>query len=234
VLRNGYKYLGILLVSIGLCIGLLGTFPRVGDLGQTSRNLFFHVPMWFSMYLMMLYSVIASIRYLRTGDINRDLYAKEAAGVGVLFGMMGLTTGIVWSRVTWGQLLPDDNPSAWWFWDPQQTMAVVAIMIYLAYFVLRSAIDENNKRAQISAVYNIFAAFSLIPLTIIVPRAIGGLHPGSDNSPVFDSRSMSNDYRFVFYPTVLGFMLLGTWLVNLRWRIEVAFEKWTQLNAESS
>ncbi|MCS7074741.1 MAG: cytochrome c biogenesis protein CcsA [Bacteroidia bacterium] len=210
----------IVLLTYALIGGLLFPVPDIGgNIQQTSRNLFYHVPMWFTMYLMMGFSVTFSLLYLKKQQEKLDIYASESAWVGVLFGLLGLTTGSVWSRVTWGELLPDTDFAAWWAWDPKQTLALTAVLIYLAYFVLRNAIEEPRNQARISAVYNIFAAASLVPLTLIIPRIVGGLHPGgSEGSPVFNQKDISNDFRLVFYPAILGFMCLALWIFDIRVR----------------
>lgn len=220
ILQWTYKTLAILILTYVILFGLLKTLPQVGDLAQTARNLFFHVPMWFTMYLMMFISVIHSLRYLKRMRPLDDIQAEEAAGVGVFFGLLGLFTGMVWSRVTWGALMQDTNPAAWWSWDPKQTGALVAILIYGAYFILRGSIEEPDKKARLAAVYNIFAAASLIPLTLIIPRFTQSLHPGgTEGSPVFNTKDVSNEYRLVFYPAIIGFMLLAIWVYELRVRL---------------
>jgi len=217
-LRWLFKGVTLLLVLYVVIAGLTRTLPQVSTLGQTSRNLFFHVPMWFSMYLMMLLSLVWSIRYLLRDDADLDLKAREAARMGVFFGLLGLTTGMVWSRVTWGELLPASDPYAWWAWDPKQTMALAAVLIYLAYFILRSSVEEPRKRARLSAVYNVFAAAALFPLTYIIPRTVPSLHPGGADGNPINFRDSGIEYRFVFYPAVIAFMLLGLWVLELRVR----------------
>jgi heme exporter protein C len=222
LLRFVYKLLAVLLLSYALVYGLLTTVPRLQQLGQTSRNLFYHLPMWFTMYLVMGVSVYYAIRHLRRFRPQDDLKSREAAKVGVAFGLCGLFTGIVWSRVTWGALYPDSDPYAWWSWDPKQTMSLAALLIYGAYFILRNSLDDPHKRARIAAVYNVFACASLIPLTLIIPRIIGGQHPGAGGGgPLFDSKDMSDDYRWILYPAILGFMLLALWIFELRARTAV-------------
>jgi heme exporter protein C len=174
-------------------------------------------------------SVFQSIKYLRTFDPSNDILAKEAAFMGIFFGFLGLFTGSVWSRVTWGEAIPASDPTAWWAWDPKQTLALVAIMVYLAYFLLRSSFENHKDAAKISAIYNIFAAVSLIPLTLIIPKMIGGLHPGgSEGSPVFNTKDISNSFRIVFYPSIIGFICLGTWLTDLRYRIAILHLKFNE------
>lgn len=213
-------FLAVALVSYAIIAGLLLKVPQLGTLSQSARNLYYHVPMWFTMYTMMAISVFYSIQYLRNFAMENDLIASSAAWIGTLFGVLGLLTGSVWSRVTWGEALPDSDFSAWWAWDPKQTMALIAVFSYFAYFILRSSFDYPEQKAKLSAIYNIFAAASLIPLTLIIPRMLGGLHPGgSDGSPVFNQKDISNDFRIVFYPAIVGFISLGLWLLNLRIRI---------------
>lgn len=230
-LRWLYKGLAIGLLSYAFTVGLLRTLPRVGELGQTSRNLFYHVPMWFTMYLVMFVSLFYTLRYLRTLRVEDDIKARVAAQIGILFGLVGLFTGIVWSRVTWGALYPDSEPLAWWSWDPKQTFALAAILMYVAYFLLRSSVDDPQKRARVAAVYNVFAGASLIPLTLIIPRMLGGQHPGAGGGgPLFDSKDMSDEYRLVFYPAIIGFMMLSLWLLELRARTEILREQLTMSN----
>ncbi len=224
--NNGYKILGVVLFGYALIAGLLKSLPDMGgNMAQTSRNVFYHVPMWFTMYLLMGISVVYSILFLLKGKDRFDVVARESARTGMVFGLFGLSTGIIWSRVTWRELIPSDSFAAWWSWDPKQTMVVVALMIYAAYFILRAGIEESSSRARISAVYNIFAAASLIPLTLILPRMLGGLHPGGDDGNPLENIRLSNEFRVVFYPSVLGFMLLSIWILELRVRFTLYQQK---------
>lgn len=224
--NNGYKILGVVLIGYALIAGLLKSLPDMGgNMAQTSRNVFYHVPMWFTMYLLMGISVVYSILFLLKGKDRFDVVARESARTGMVFGLFGLSTGIIWSRVTWRELIPSDSFAAWWSWDPKQTMVVVALMIYAAYFILRAGIEESSSRGRISAVYNIFAAASLIPLTLILPRMLGGLHPGGDDGNPLENIRLSNEFRVVFYPSVLGFMLLSIWILELRVRFTLYQQK---------
>lgn len=213
-LRLIYKGLALVLLTYVIIVGLMSTLPAVPGLEQSSRSLFFHLPMWFAMYLMMLLSMIWSIQYLRSGKLRHDTRAREAANIGIFFGVLGLLTGMLWSRVTWGSALRDTDPSAWWVWDPKQTLALIAVLIYVAYAVLRNSVEQYRKRAKIAAIYNIFAAASIFPLTYIIPRQLQSLHPGAEGANV----DFSPEYRIVLYPAFLGFILLGLWLLELRVR----------------
>jgi heme exporter protein C len=94
----------------------------------------------------------------------------------------------------------------------------VALSVYIAYFLLRSNIEEPGQKARISAVYNIFAAASLLPLTLLLPRLLGGLHPGGEEGNPLDNVKLAAEFRVIFYPAVLGFLCLGLWLFELNVR----------------
>src|SRR5690606_25292837 len=104
--------------------------PRINILEHTARNLYFHVPMWFTLMAAAAVSAYHSVRYLGTSGLLRDVRAEAAARVGVLFGGLGLLTGIVWSRFTWYV-----GADIWWNFDPKQSMAAVQPLIYGGYFV---------------------------------------------------------------------------------------------------
>lgn len=187
-------------------------FPFLNILEETIRNLFFHVPMWFGMMLILLLSVISSIRMLQQPDnIEQDIKASSYATIGILFGVLGILTGAIWAKNTWG---------AYWSWDVKQNTSAVALLIYLAYFVLRSSFDDIDKRARIAAIYNIFAFATLIPLLYVVPRMADSLHPGMGGNPAFSNYDLDSTMRLVFYPAVIGWILLGVWMASLMIRIE--------------
>lgn len=83
-------------------------FPNQPILNETIRNLLFHVPSWFAMILLMGVSIGYSIVHLRNGSFKADMAAANAAKVGLFFAFIGLATGMIWARFTWG---------AWWVND---------------------------------------------------------------------------------------------------------------------
>src|SRR5450631_3695095 len=176
--KNWWKILCILLLLITIIGGFLGSVPAKPILNETIRNLYFHVAMFFSMEIFFVISVIYSIRYLRSENQRFDIYALEYAKAGIVFGSLGLLTGSVWAGFTWG---------SFWSNDPKQLGTVVALLIYLAYFVLRNSMTDMDKRARIGSVYNIFAFAMLFPTIWIIPRMVESLHPGGlGGNPAFD------------------------------------------------
>jgi heme exporter protein C len=185
-------------------------FPYRNILSETIRNLYFHVPMWFGMMFIFLASVIFSIMFLMNKNPLHDIKAKAYAEVGVVYGLLGLLTGGIWAQYTWG---------AFWSFDIKQNMSAIAVLIYLAYFVLRSSFDDFDKQARLGAVYNIFAFTMLVPLLFIIPRLYASLHPGNGGNPGLGGEDLDNTMRTVFYPAVIGWTLFGFWIGQLIIRI---------------
>ena len=204
-----WKYLLILWMTAVLVAGFLIRVPEIPILYETSRNLFFHVPMWFTMSVVFAAGLVFSIRYLISSRMRFDALAESATLIGILFGLCGLLTGSLWARFTWG---------TWWtFAEPKMNLSAMALMIYVAYFILRSAFDDPEKRAKVAAVYNVFAATTVPFLLYIVPRQLPSLHPGADGNPAFSDLT-APELRLVFYPAVIGFIGLAVWIIQLRYR----------------
>jgi len=185
--------------------------PKLSILNETIRNLFFHVAIWFAMFILLIVSVIYSIKYLKSSDLNNDVYASEFATMGIVFGLLGVATGSVWAKFTWGD---------WWVNDPKLNATTIALLIYLAYFVLRSSIEDSYQKGRISAVYNVFAFAAAVPLIFILPRLTDSLHPGNGGNPGFSAYDLDNNLRKVFYPAIIGWTLLGVWFASMRVRLK--------------
>jgi heme exporter protein C len=192
-------------------------FPNRSILYETIRNLNFHVPMWFTMMFLMGISLYHSLKSLGRNDLGHDRAAAVAVHVGLLFCALGLATGAVWARATWG---------AWWTNDVKLNGAAVTALIYLAYLVLRGSVVEPYRRAKLAGVYNIFAFMLLVLFLLVLPRlnAIDSLHPGSGGNPAFNQYDLDDNLRMVFYPAVAGWILLGYWMFQLRNRAKTLQE----------
>lgn len=205
-----WKWVAIILLVYTIIGGLLFEVPELAILNETIRVLHFHVPMWFGMIFLFTASVINAIRFLKSGDANFDLNSQKLAEVGMFFGILGLLTGMLWATFTWGEP---------WSNDPKQNATAIAMLIYMAYFVLRGSISDEQLRARISSVYNIFAFAALIPLLFILPRLADSLHPGNGGNPGFNAYDLDSNLRLVFYPAVIGWTLLGFWIAVVKIRI---------------
>lgn len=215
--KSWWKILCTVLVLYTLVGGLLLDVPRKKILNETIRNIYFHVPLWFGMMILFTCSAIYAIKYLRKPDLRNDIYATAFATTGTVFGVLGLITGAIWAKYTWGKP---------WSNDIKQLGAAMALLIYAAFFVLRNSITDIDKRARVGAVYNIFAFAMLFPALWIVPRLVESLHPGGAGNPGADPRDMDARMRIVFwFGAVPGFTLLGVWITTLIIRIRLIADK---------
>jgi heme exporter protein C len=192
------------------------TFPFRNILKETIRNTYFHVSLWFAMVIIFIGSVVQSVKYLRTNQVEADLKALSLTRVGLILGFLGLVTGAIWAKNTWG---------AYWSWDVKQNMTAIALLIYCAYFVLRSSFEDQEKSGRLGAVYNIFAFAALIPLIYVIPRLTDSLHPGAGGNPALGGEDLDNTMRMVFYPAVIGWTLLGLWMASLWYRADLLAHK---------
>ncbi|GJQ20636.1 MAG: hypothetical protein HBSIN02_09910 [Bacteroidia bacterium] len=219
------KYGSIVLITLVILAGLgiplspapqsWLEFPVIPGLEDKARNIFFHVPTAWTTVLAFIVSMVFGFRYLRTRNLEYDLKSVTSAGLGLLFCLLATVTGAVWAKFNWG---------SFWNWDPRQTSIFILLLIYGAYFALRSAIEVSEKRASLSAVYAIVAGLTVPFFIFIMPRMMSGLHPGaqgdsSGSGPLFESGMMAGNMRVLFYTSLLGFNLLYVWLMDLRLRV---------------
>lgn len=218
--KSWWKLLSVILLLYTFIAGFLIKVPQIGNLYGSIRNFFFHVPMWFGMMVLFIVSVVYAIKYLKNPGLRNDIYSKEYARTGIVFGILGLITGAVWAKYTWGEA---------WSNDPKQLLAAIALLIYAAYFILRNAVPDVDKRAKLAAVYNVFACAMLFPTLWIIPRMVESLHPGGQgvegNPAMGGGKDLDATMRIVFWPAVIGWTLVGVWITTLRIRFEKLKEK---------
>jgi heme exporter protein C len=192
-------------------------YPNLPRLHESVRNLCWHVPMWFTMFFVMIFSFIQSLKVLNAKPgldqvermIRFDLRSTMLNEIGWVFCVLGLLSGSLWARFTWGD---------WWTDDPQLNGALVVFLVYSAFFVMRPSIEDEIKRAKISAVYNVFAFVLMMLLLMVLPRFTEGLHPGKGGNPAFSQYDLDSTLRTVFYPAVIGWICIAFWMYRLRLR----------------
>ena len=204
------KIFCVLLLTYTVTAGLLFDVPKLPILNETIRVLYFHVPMWFTMIFLLLMSSFNAYKFIANGDKNFDVKSYNYANVGVYFGVLGLITGMFWAKYTWG---------TYWTNDPKLNGSAMGLLIYFSYFVLRSSIKDESQKGKISSVYNVFAFAMLIPLIFILPRLTDSLHPGNGGNPGFNVYDLDSQLRIVFYPAVVGFILLGIWITDIKLKL---------------
>jgi len=206
-----WKWLCLILLFYTVIGGFLINVPRLVILHESIRNLFFHVTIWFAMIILMASSLIYGIRYLATNNIDFDIKAEQCAITGIFLGFIGLITGSIWAKFTWG---------AWWVNDAKLNGAAAAMLVYFAYIVLRGSVEDEYKRARLASVYGIFAFTLMIVFIMILPRLTDSLHPGNGGNPAFKAYDLDNNMRQVFYPAVIAWTLLAAWFTEIRVRIK--------------
>ena len=162
------------------------------------------------MMILFVVSLVYSIKYLGAPDERTDIIASESASVAMVMGILGLLTGMVWAKYTWG---------AWWVNDVKLNGAAATMLVYGAYFLLRGSMDDIDKKARISAVYSVFAFVMMVVFIVVLPRMTDSLHPGDGGNPGFNSYDLDKNLRKVFYPAIIGWTLLGVWIINIRTRM---------------
>jgi heme exporter protein C len=168
------------------------------------------------MILLFFGSAWFSIKYMRKGNMEDDMRTSALNTTGAVFGLLGILTGMFWSTYTWGEP---------WSWDVKQNTAAITLLIYLAFFILRASFDDPERKARISAVYNIFACVMIIPLLFVIPRMGDSLHPGSGGNPAMGGEDLDNTMRMIFYPAVIAWTLLGVWISQVLYRVKVIRER---------
>ena len=180
------------------------------QIGESSRIFYYHIPQAWICVLAFAMSMIYSIFYLRKHDISFDDRAADAARLGFIFCLLATTTGALFAKITWG---------SYWNWDPRQTSVFILLLIYGAYFALRGAIQDQQRRAALSAVYSIFAFVTVPFLVFVLPRMIPSLHPADS---VVDSDmkfTMGPAVRVIFLSSLALFTVLYLWMLNLSNRV---------------
>ncbi len=185
-------------------------FPIVPGLEDKARILFFHVPMSWTTVVAFVVSMVYGIRYLARKSPDDDIVSASSAGLGLMFCILATVTGSLWAKFNWG---------SFWNWDPRETSIFVLLLIYGAYFALRSALESEDKRATLSAVYAIIAGVTVPFFIFIMPRIVASLHP----DPIVNTRGkidMNGTMLAVFLCSLAGFTALYAWMLNIRVRAE--------------
>ena len=205
----------ILVVIAWVCVGAW-IFPPptpVIDNPEIFRIIYFHFPMAICTVVAFGAGLFYSIRYLSTRDHKFDMRAATSARLGIIFCMLAAISGSIFAKHTWG---------SYWNWDPRETSIFMLLLVYAAYFALRTALSDPDQRANLSAVYSIFGFVATIFLIFIMPRIMPGLHPGSPKPTGASDGSIitfSLKTASVLIPSTLAHVGLFLWINNLAFKI---------------
>jgi heme exporter protein C len=175
--------------------------PEERTMGLIQRIFYMHLPAWISMFTAFTVAVVANIAYLRSRRLKWDWLGVASVEVGIVCGTIGLITGPIWAHPVWG---------VWWTWDARLTTTFILWLLYISYLLLRHLVDSPERRAQLSAVYGIFAYLD-VPLVYVSNRLWRTTHPqpvffGGANSGI--DPTMSRVASLCIY-AFLGVMILA-------------------------
>ena len=205
--------LRLVLMGATLAVGLLALYlafvyaPKEATMGHVQRIFYFHVGAAWTAFLAFFVVFLGSVAYLRTGDRRWDALALSSAEVGVIFTTIALATGSIWAKPAWG---------AWWTWDPRLTTTTVLWLIYVSYLILRSTIDEPDRRARFAAVVGI-VGFVDVPMVFLSIRFWRTIHPVLVKSEGFD---MAPEMVHALLAALLAYTLLYAYLLLVRTSLE--------------
>jgi heme exporter protein C len=169
---------------------------------------YFHVPIAISAYLSFAVVFVASISYLRSKQQKWDIIALSAAEVGVIFAILTLLSGSIWGKSAWN--------AYWVSWDIRLNTSLVLFLIYLAYLMVRQAVEEPEKRARLSAVFGI-VGFISVPVSFLSVRFYARQHPCVvPPCPSGGGGGISGDVLIFFLINVAAFFLLAASLILMR------------------
>lgn len=211
-MKHGGTILKILLLA-WLSAVILAAFlyaPPDRTLGEAGRVIMFHIPVAWVTVLAFLVSCVYSVLFLRRRQLGDDLRAAASAQLGLVFAILATITGSIFARITWG---------SFWNWDPRETSIFILLLIYGAYFALRSAVEDEDRRARLSAVYAIVAFVTVPFLVFVVPRVYFSLHP--DIITPTGSIQMGARTLQVFFASLAGFSGLYVWMYKVAVRFSL-------------
>jgi len=197
-------------MSAVIVFGFITPMPQQ-QIGEASRIFYFHIPQAWICVIAFALAMIYSIRYLATKRISDDDKAASAAALGLVFCILATVTGSIFAKVTWG---------SFWNWDPRETSIFILLLIYGAYFALRGAVEVEDKRASLSAVYAIFAFVTVPFLIFVVPRVVPSLHPADSVINKNLKFTMGTQVRLIFFASLALFTVLFFWMFSMASRIQ--------------
>lgn len=205
-------------ITTGLLLGF--AMPPVFDgeaVLHTRQIAVFHIPMAVSMLVAFMASAVYGVRWLQTRQVRADAMSLAFAEVGAWCGVIATITGSIWAKINW---------NAYWSWDPQQIGIVTTLLTYAALFALRGAIEDDDKRRSLWAVYAIIGLLVAVFSTIVYRRLLPPLQTLHPPNTLFKS---SPTNAFILWFNVTGYILLSVRIATLRTRFEMARERWRNL-----
>lgn len=205
------RYVWLVLLIVGYAALLVTYSNAPGALGfpvpDLAKIIFFHVPPAMLCTVFFLWAAIMGIRYVSSRKPYFDMATQASVEIGTLLCALATVTGMMFAKAQWGK---------YWEWDPRQTSILIQLLIYLAYFALRSAFTDQDRAAKVTATYAAFAFITVPFLVWVLPRVVAFTkHEGANQAVV--GGQLDSTYRAIFWiATVYVFALAVT---AYKWRI---------------
>lgn len=209
--RDGLGFLlaGASGVAVLVALGMVFLYaPREATMGDVQRIFYFHVASAWVGFFAFFVTFLASAGYLARGERRWDILALSSVEIGLTFITMTVVTGSLWARPVWG---------AYWTWEPRLTVSAVQLLIYVAYGMLRAAIESPERRARFAAVYGI-VAFVTVPLSWFAIRWWRTIHP--DILTGGEGMAITPRMVHTLLISLAAFTLLYATLLRQRMRLE--------------
>ncbi|HJW84507.1 MAG TPA: cytochrome c biogenesis protein CcsA [Anaerolineae bacterium] len=204
----GLTGLTVLLVAVAIFFTFTVPTAQPQTGGDVQRIFYFHVGIAWVAGLAMFVAFVSSVLYLWRGEQRKfDVVTVSSVEVGVVFGIMVILSGMLWARPVW---------NTWWTWDPRLTTTAITLFIYLAFLMLRSAMDDPQRRARFSSVYGIIA-FASVPVTYFATKWWNTIHPDLAQGGDF---GLSPSMRPAMFVSLAAFSLVYLVLLRSRMRVE--------------
>ena len=211
---------GAVLTTVGFLMAFLYAAPvngaalsspeLVGDVMVTHQQLFsqkifyFHMPVAIVSFVALAFGAYYGFRFLSTREQRFDTCSRAAMEIALLFVVFTMVTGDLWTRFEWG---------VWWTWEPRLTTYLILMLIIIAYFVMRNAVDDPERRATYSSVISIIALVD-VPICFMITRLI----PSSVHPVITREGGMAPDMAMTVMVIMAGMLLVGFALYRLRFR----------------
>ncbi len=211
----------VFLLLAAASYGALIKAPEEATMGLIQRIFYFHVSSAWTGFVSFILVFIGSIAYLRTRALKWDWLSVASAEVGVAFFTVVLVTGPIWAKPVWG---------IWWTWDARLTSSFLLWVLFVSYLILRTLVDEPERRAMVAAVFGIFATLD-IPLVYFSIWWFRTQHP----QPVIgDGGSLDGRMWRVLMLCWLATLGVMTLLIRIRYRLEAMRTEVDALRMEGS
>lgn len=215
--------LGALLTSVGFILAFtvagvvigasVNGVELIGDQMVSNQLLFsqkifyFHMPVAVTSFALLGFTAFFAAKFLQTRDYRYDVRARIATEIGLVMVVCTMFSGEMWERFEWG---------VWWTWEPRLTTYFILMLLVVAYFVLRAAVDEPERRALFASVYGI-VMFVDVPICFVITRVI----PSSVHPTIFRTDSgLSPDMLVPLLLVMFGMFCIAFGLFRLRLREE--------------